>query len=93
MTSTIDSKKAARREMYRRRREIVRSAKQRAKGAWLLGFGLGVTFGYVWAANAYGQHIDRDRAKAAPFHLGPAIVHHAPDRLPTVPATGEGTGL
>lgn len=90
MTTSTSSKNRSRRELYRRRREIVRRAQQRAKGALVLVFFCGVAFGYTWAANAYGQHLESDRPE---FQVGPAIVHHAPSQFPAVPATGSETGL
>lgn len=90
MTSQQARKAQARRIMYQRRREIMRSNRQAAKQTLLLGFLVGTVFGYYWASQAYSV---RDRQPVSDrFSLGPAVVHQAPAQFTIEPATGLGTG-
>ncbi len=68
MTSHV----ATRKERLRKRRAILRRARAIAPECVLAGFIFGLSFGYWWAAQAYG------RSQAARFSLDPGVVHHAP---------------
>ncbi len=81
------TKHSTRKERLQKRRDILRRNRAIAPDCVLSGFLIGLAFGYWWAAQAYA------RPQPAAFSLGPAVVHHAPNQLPTVPATGEETGL
>ena len=67
MTSHV----ATRKERLRKRRAILRRARAIAPECVLAGFIFGLSFGYWWAAQAYGR-----QPASSGFESG--LIHHAP---------------
>lgn len=80
--------KQTRRDRLAYRRELQRRQREALPTIALTAFAVGMFAGYGWAAQAYGTSIARFRHR-----LDPPIAHDARRQLPTVPTTGEETGL